>query len=244
MRAYSFWVFDRHCNVIYHQDWSQLHQKHAASAPSFTSSLSSTLQRVGGGSTDADKGAHAVTKRARGEAMHGVSRSVSANKDDAIDASLLPFDEEAKLIYGVVYSLRNMVRKLGGTKETFHNISTSTYTLTHMQTPSMYTFVLITDPTPVPAYKPATAPAAYTGTPGTSAIPDTNAMNLRGVVRELWRGPWIKFASHHPLVDATERNALGPGPSERVERTHGIDNNALHSGVERVLMQYKLLPMV
>lgn len=27
---------------------------------------------------------------------------------------LLPFDEEAKLVYGVVFSLRNMVRKLGG----------------------------------------------------------------------------------------------------------------------------------
>jgi len=27
---------------------------------------------------------------------------------------LLPLDEEAKLVYGVVFSLRNMVRKLGG----------------------------------------------------------------------------------------------------------------------------------
>lgn len=225
--------------MIYHQDWTQLHQQHAAAASglSFTSSLSSTLQLVGGAGGDEDKaGARAATKRARGDTMEGVSRHVSTEEKE-VNPRLLPFNEEAKLIYGVVYSLRNMVRKLGGSQETFHNISTPTYTLTHMQTPSMYTFVLITDATPNRAEK-----GPLIGTPGTSPIPGTNGMTLRTVLRELWRDPWIKYAVHHPLVHATEREALDE--HQPASRVRGIDNNALHTSVERVLVQYKLLPTV
>ena len=231
-------MFDRGCNVIYHQDWSRLHQQHAAatSGLSFTSSLSSTLQLVGGAGGDEDKaGVHAANKRARGDTMEGVSRHVSTDEKE-VDPRLLPFDEESKLIYGVVYSLRNMVRKLGGSHETFHNISTPTYTLTHMQTPSMYTFVLITDAPPNRAEK---GPSVG-GTPGTSPIPGTDDMMLRAVIRELWRGPWIQFAVHHPLVHATEREALDE--HQPTSRVRGIDNTALHTNVERVLAQYKLLP--
>ena len=223
--------------MIYHQDWTQLHQQHAAatSGLSFTSSLSSTLQLVGGVGGDEDKaGVYAATKRARGNTMEGVSRYVSTDERE-VDPRLLPFDEEAKLIYGVVYSLRNMVRKLGGSQETFHNISTPSYTLTHMQTPSMYTFVLITDKTPDRAER---GPAL--STPGTSPIPGTDGTTLRTVLRELWRGPWIKYAVHHPLVHATECEALDE--HQPVSRVRGIDNNALHTSVERVLVQHKLLP--
>mgnify|MGYP001940299517 FL=1 len=269
LHAYSLWIFDRHCDVIYHQDWSHLHQRlnaTASSASSLTSSLSSTLQLVGGGSSEADKtGPHTAPKRARGETMDGVTRSVNAANDDAaIDPRLLPFDEEAKLIYGLVYSLRNLARKLGGSQETFHNISTATYTLTHMQTPSMYTFVLITDPPPRVSDK-----SAFFGTPGTTTIPGTNGMNLRGVLRELWRGPWVQFGAHHPLVGATERDAFGvqtpssSSTSSHIQRKRGIDNDALRKSIERctycilyfllavfrtkltislVLAQYKLLP--
>ena len=194
-----------------------------------------TPRELGGAGGDEDKaGVHAASKRARGDTMEGVSRHVSTDEKE-VDPRLLPFDEESKLIYGVVYSLRNMVRKLGGSHETFHNISTPTYTLTHMQTPSMYTFVLITDAPPNRAEK-----GPHVGTPGTSPIPGTNDMTLRAVIRELWRGPWIQFAVHHPLVHATEREALDE--HQPTSRVRGIDNTALHTNVERVLAQYKLLP--
>lgn len=115
-QAYSLWIFDRHCEAIFHQDWSHLHTESAAPSggTSFTSSISSTLQRVGASSTEPRRDAAAVAKRARGDALEGVSGSVAAPDDADVDARLLPFDQEAKLIYGVVYSLRNMVRKLGG----------------------------------------------------------------------------------------------------------------------------------
>lgn len=197
---------------------------------------------MGGAQVDTEKPAADVPKRARGQALEGVSRCVQSEAEDNGDARLLPLDQEAKLIYGVVYSLRHMVRKLGGPAETFHNFSTSTYTLTHMQTPTMYTFVLITDPPPARSDKGPLASLA-----GTSPIPGTNGMTLRGVVRELWRGPWVQYAAAHPLVPATEREAYTPSEKAsdaRCVRTRGIDNDALRSAIEQVLVQYKLLPPV
>lgn len=118
-QAYSLWIFDRHCEPIYYQDWSHLYRTPSAAsgtASSFTSSLSSTFQRVGGTVPDQEKRDASTTthKRARGDALPGVSQQVQTQDDEPVDTQALPFDQEAKLIYGVVYSLRNMVRKLGG----------------------------------------------------------------------------------------------------------------------------------
>lgn len=45
---------------------------------------------------------------------NGVVRRVAAGAAGAGAGAGLPFDEEAKLVYGVVLSLRNMVKKLSG----------------------------------------------------------------------------------------------------------------------------------
>ncbi|WFD04611.1 Trafficking protein particle complex subunit BET5 [Malassezia obtusa] len=252
MQVYSLWIFDRHCDAIYHQDWSHVHQQGTAS--SFTSSLGATFQRVGGPSDGAKPDA-AAPLRPAGDALPGVSRNVT---QEPTDSGLLPFDQEAKLIYGLVFSLRNLVRKLGGKQEQFYNFSTSTYTLSHLQTPSMYTFVMITDP---PPGRNAKGPLANFAS--TSAIPGTAGMTLRGVLHEIWRGPWVQHAAHHPLVNCTEREAYMPplpppkasepeAPTppatraelgERIQRTHGIDNDALRAAIEKILVQYRLLPM-
>lgn len=219
-------------------------------AASFTSSIGATLQRVGGGSTE-DKGeAGATALRPAGDALPGVSREVG----DAPASTLLPFDQEAKLIYGVVYSLRNLVRKLGGKSEQFYNFSTSTYTLSHLQTPTMYTFVMITDP---PTQRDASK-GPLGNLASSSAIPGTAGMTLRGVLNEIWRGPWIEHATRHPLVDCTERERYtpplppaqasapeAPAPpqtrdelGERVQRTHGIDNDGLRAAIEKRTLLY------
>ncbi|PKI83700.1 Trafficking protein particle complex subunit BET5 [Malassezia vespertilionis] len=213
-RVYSLWIFDRHCQVIYHQDWSQLHAQvagasAAASAASFTSSLGATLQRAAGGASSEARteGKHgAAALRFPGETLPDVSRHV-ASQDTApenIESAALPFDEEAKLLYGLVYSLRNMVRKLGGKNESFYSFSTSTYTLSHLQTPTMYTFVMITDPPPA---RSDAGKALATNLAGLNPIPGTMGMTLRGVMHELWCGPWVKYAASHPIVDCTEREA-------------------------------------
>ena len=151
MQVYSFWVFDRHCNAIYHQDWSHLHAAASsssggplsptASQTSGFASLGASIQRATTSAPSIPSNEAPLAPQRPGEpSLPNVTRTAppsSAAKDGTIQANaaarptleqrsatsavidssaseLLPFDEEAKLVYGVVFSLRNMVRKLGG----------------------------------------------------------------------------------------------------------------------------------
>uniref|UniRef100_A0A093UWY2 Trafficking protein particle complex subunit n=1 Tax=Talaromyces marneffei PM1 TaxID=1077442 RepID=A0A093UWY2_TALMA len=54
-------------------------------------------------------------------------------------------DDDAKLIFGTVFSLRNMVRKLGGEDDSFISYRTSQYQLHFYETPTNIKFVMLTD---------------------------------------------------------------------------------------------------
>ncbi|BCS28833.1 TRAPP subunit BET5 [Aspergillus puulaauensis] len=54
-------------------------------------------------------------------------------------------DDDAKLIFGTVFSLRNMVRKLGGEDDNFVTYRTSQYKLHYYETPTNIKFVMLTD---------------------------------------------------------------------------------------------------
>jgi hypothetical protein len=54
-------------------------------------------------------------------------------------------EDTAKLIFGIVYSLRNFTRKLAD-EDSFMSYSTSRYRLHYYETPSNIKFVLLTDP--------------------------------------------------------------------------------------------------
>ncbi|KAL6248875.1 Trafficking protein particle complex subunit BET5 [Rhinocladiella similis] len=57
----------------------------------------------------------------------------------------LSADDDAKLIFGTVFSLRNMVRKLGGEDDSFLSYRTSQYKLHYYETPTNTKFVMLTD---------------------------------------------------------------------------------------------------
>ncbi|KAG8972645.1 TRAPP subunit bet5, partial [Tulasnella sp. 427] len=92
----------------------------------------------------------------------------------------LPFDEEAKLVYGVILSLRNMTKKLTGRDETFVNYRTSTYKLHHYETISGYKFAMFTDP-------------------------NTATDAIRFVLRQIYTSPFIEFVVRNPLIDMDSR---------------------------------------
>ncbi|KAL2219785.1 TRAPP complex subunit [Thermoascus aurantiacus ATCC 26904] len=73
--------------------------------------------------------------------MPGVSNGVSKTADRPGRSA----DDDAKLIFGTVYSLRNMVRKLGGEDDSFISYRTSQYKLHYYETPTNIKFVMITD---------------------------------------------------------------------------------------------------
>lgn len=54
-------------------------------------------------------------------------------------------EDDAKLVFGVVFSLRNMTRKLTD-EDSFVSYKTSKYRLHYYETPSNIRFVLVTDP--------------------------------------------------------------------------------------------------
>ncbi|PLW10963.1 hypothetical protein PCANC_22215 [Puccinia coronata f. sp. avenae] len=92
----------------------------------------------------------------------------------------LPFDEEAKLVYGVVFSLRNLLQKLDGKKEVLHGYTTSAYMLHILTTPSNHTFALFSSP-----MSESMAPALQT----------------------LWRTAWLDFVVRNPLVSIDSRQS-------------------------------------
>ncbi|GLI76715.1 trafficking protein particle complex subunit BET5 [Penicillium ochrochloron] len=54
-------------------------------------------------------------------------------------------DDDSKLVFGTVFSLRNMVRKLGGEEDNFVSFNTSQYKLHYYETPTNIKFVMLTD---------------------------------------------------------------------------------------------------
>jgi hypothetical protein len=53
--------------------------------------------------------------------------------------------DDAKLIFGTVFSIRNMVRKLGGMEDSFLSYRTNNYKLHYYESPTNLKFVMLTD---------------------------------------------------------------------------------------------------
>ncbi|KAG6845935.1 hypothetical protein H0H87_000741 [Tephrocybe sp. NHM501043] len=90
----------------------------------------------------------------------------------------LAFDEEVKLVYGVILSLRNMVKKLSGRDEQFVNYRTSAYKLHVYETVSSYKFVMLSDP---------------------------NTDSLRFILRQIYIGPFLEYVVRNPLAKMDSR---------------------------------------
>lgn len=120
----------------------------------------------------------------------------------------------------------------------------------------MYTFVILTDPVPPPSSIPSRANEGYSvgvNTPAIASragfgtgggIPGTGGMSLKGVLLQIYRGPWVDNVSRNSLLKALEREERSVEPSAdqptiavtkegRLGRVQGIDNDAFREGIER-----------
>lgn len=132
--------------------------------------------------------------------------------------SKLSLSEHAKLIYGLVFSLRNMLGKLSTssdakTNSQFNTYTTPTYSFAHIQTPSMYTFVLLTDPVRPPSralpgqrggYEASSSSSGLSG----GGIPGTGGMSLPGVLHQIVSGPWIEWVVKNPAYSSESGGGL------------------------------------
>lgn len=94
----------------------------------------------------------------------------------------LSAEDDAKLIFGTIFSLRNMVRKLGGLDDNFISYRTSHYKLHYYETPTSLKFVMVTD---------------------------TKTNNLRIVLHQIYVSLYVEYVVKNPLSPIEHPGGIG-----------------------------------
>ncbi|KAF1933665.1 snare-like protein [Didymella exigua CBS 183.55] len=158
MVLYSFYIFDRHTECIYSRRW----------APRPTSS----------------SGASTATKSTRPTSSASLASTTPAAAADAPSTPHrgLSHADDEKLIFGLVFSLRNMVTKLGGADDTFLSYRTGEYKLHYYETPTRMKFVMLTD---------------------------TKVPNLRQYLYQIWANLYVEYVVKNPLAPMEHPGGVG-----------------------------------
>ncbi|KAH6684178.1 Longin-like domain-containing protein [Halenospora varia] len=145
MVVYSFYIFDRHTECIYSRLWAR-HDRPLSSGGSAARPISGSSVASNGPAPDL-----------------GPARARPAR---------LSAQDDAKLIFGTIFSLRNMVRKLGGPDDSFISYRTGQYKLHYYETPTSIKFVMLTD---------------------------TQTLNMRNVLHQIYVNLYVEFVVKNPL---------------------------------------------
>ncbi|RUS26301.1 hypothetical protein BC938DRAFT_470950 [Jimgerdemannia flammicorona] len=201
MTIYNLYIFDRHCQCIFFQAWSHRPVSSASKAGSGGGGISSALS----------SGINLSTSRFSASSLHsgtdsrdndqttsgGGSNTVGMQSGFAA-GSTMSIEEEAKLVYGVVFSLRNFVKKLGGSSDGFLAYRTSTYKLHYYETPTGLKFVINTDP---------------------------HTESLRPVLRQIYSQMYVEYVVRNPLMrfedTRWEMGGSGAGTGSETPATSG-----------------------
>ncbi|RMJ05029.1 hypothetical protein BHE90_014440 [Fusarium euwallaceae] len=90
--------------------------------------------------------------------------------------------DDAKLLFGTVFSLRNMVRKLGGDDDAFISYRTAQYKLHFYETPANLRFVILTD---------------------------TATLSMRNVLHQIYINLWVEYVVKNPLAPVEHKGGEG-----------------------------------
>jgi len=189
MTIYNLYIYDRHCTCVYYQDWHRTKRPKPAVEGGILPGVSQAVSHVASTSADVNAGSSFNSPRntlssttgmvvAMNENSNQVPTTPSLSLSAASNSTGLPFDEEAKLVYGVVISLRNMIKKISGRDEQFVNYRTSGYKLHLFETLSGYKFIILSDP---------------------------KTDSLRFVLRQIYVGPFLEYVVRNPLITMDSR---------------------------------------
>nr|XP_019012215.1 uncharacterized protein I206_03059 [Kwoniella pini CBS 10737]OCF50996.1 hypothetical protein I206_03059 [Kwoniella pini CBS 10737] len=187
MTIYSLYIFDRHCDCVYYQDWHRTKPTRAPSSQNYKPGVHRIPMITNNINSEETFNKESIFSKSLGSQNENKdhnslisNNSISNDKDKKLNSlpKGLPFDEESKLVYGVILSLKNMVKKLSGKDEAFTSYSTSSYKLHLFDTPTNYRFVLLSDP---------------------------SSDSLRFILRQLYVGPFLEYVIRNPLVKIDNR---------------------------------------
>ncbi|KAL2270377.1 hypothetical protein VTJ83DRAFT_2561 [Remersonia thermophila] len=173
MVVYSFYIFDRHTECIYSKSWLPP----APTASSSSSTAAATTTTAPGGPTS-DTHPPLPLSTTTAAAAAGTSGRRSAPTASASSAA----DNDAKLIFGTVFSLRNMVRKLGGEDDAFVSYRTANYKLHYYETASNLRLVMLTD---------------------------TATLSMRNVLHQIYINLWVEYVVKNPLSPVEHKGGAG-----------------------------------
>ncbi|KAI7900002.1 Sybindin-like family-domain-containing protein [Cokeromyces recurvatus] len=193
MTIYNLYIFDRHCQCIYFQKWT--HNNKTSNNTNFSSSnsnansqLGHSGHRLGGLTTSSSR--FSMSSATSSLTDHNSTNNLTRNGEDNSQlqtsitqqsglaaGSVISIEEEAKLVYGVILSLRNFVRKLSGSQDGFISYKTSTYRLHYYETPTGLKFVMNSDP---------------------------NTENLRIVLKQIYIQLYVEFVVKNGLMRFTD----------------------------------------
>ncbi|KAJ2307349.1 TRAPP complex subunit bet5 [Coemansia sp. RSA 2706] len=147
--AYNIYIFDRHCECIFYTEWNRLNSPLATDAE--TDRGSKDLVR-GNQVLTGDGGSSRSSVDGQRPLVWPTTATSTAHRVSAESPRNVAMEEEAKLVYGVVYSTRNIINKLnskdspqGGNPGGFMSFATNTYRLHYYEAPTGVKFVLNTD---------------------------------------------------------------------------------------------------
>ncbi|KAF9875478.1 trapp complex subunit [Colletotrichum karsti] len=152
MVVYSFYIFDRHTECIYLKTWLPAADRPTSQPPQPPPSSSA------------------------GAAAAPPSQQLRRGNQTGLGS------DDAKLVFGTVFSLRNMVRKLGGDDDAFISYRTSGYKLHYYETPSNLRFVMLTD---------------------------TATLSMRNVLHQIYINLWVEYVVKNPLSPAEHKGGEG-----------------------------------
>ncbi|KAI8991288.1 Longin-like domain-containing protein [Mycotypha africana] len=151
MTIYSLYIFDRHCQCIYFQNWTHPTTTFTTASSRFSTSSATSNPLTTNTTASMTHTTNTITKSLNADAntLHshqGTTTNYMTQQSGVAAGSVISLEEEAKLVYGVILSLRNFVRKLSGTQDGFISYRTSAYRLHYYETPTGLKFVLNSDP--------------------------------------------------------------------------------------------------
>ncbi|KAI9807269.1 MAG: TRAPP subunit bet5 [Piccolia ochrophora] len=94
----------------------------------------------------------------------------------------LSAQDDAKLIFGTIFSLRNIVRKLGGDDDNFISFRTGHYKMHYYETPTNIKFVMLSD---------------------------TKTNNLRIVLHQIYVNLYVEYVVKNPLSPVEHPGGVG-----------------------------------